>query len=226
MPLLILALLCLVPGVALLALGIVGLRRRRLARALLGGTAGGILLVCGVILLTAGNQLDRFAAVWDSPARYEIRFERKAPQYFIAELSSPEGDTVLYGMHGDEWRLDVRVLSWGPLAALGLNSLYHLRALRSRYTDLDQGPLEPPETHYFEPTGPQAPWPWLVAGYEALTRGRTTLLEPGYLPMADGAIFQISVTPKGIVIQPRNAAAERAMRRRQVRRATRRPTLS
>lgn len=214
MQLFILGLLFVVPGIVLVAFGIIGLRRRQLVPAMLWSAAGGILLTCGAVLLAAGNQLDRFAAVSTSPATFEIRFERQAPQYFIAELSSPAGVGGRYGLHGDEWRLDVRAFSWGPLARLGLDTLYHLRALRSRYTDLDKGPVQPPETHYFEPSGSENPWPWLVWGYEALTAGKTTLLEPGYMPMADGAVFQISVTHQGIVIQPRNTAAQRAINRR------------
>lgn len=210
----VLGLLFLVPGVVLVAFGIIGLRRRQAVPGILGSVVGGILLACAAVLLTAGNQLDRFAAVSTSPATFEIRFEQQTPQYYIAALRSPAGEGGRYGLHGDEWRLDVRVFSWGPLARMGLDTLYHLRALRSRYTDLDKGALQPPETHYFEPASSENPWPWLVWGYEALTFGKTTLLEPGYIPMADGAVFQVSVTHQGVVIQPRNAAAQRAMRRR------------
>ena len=67
--------------------------------------------------------------------------------------AAPQGQTRKFTVHGDEWRIDARVLKWKPWAnVLGLDTQYRLDRLSGRYES-----TQPPET----PLQLWAPRRWL-----------------------------------------------------------------
>ncbi|HKE95733.1 MAG TPA: hypothetical protein VKB34_15565 [Povalibacter sp.] len=177
-----------------------------------GGSAlAGLLLLAGAgLFFVVSLNLHTYARLTFERPVAEIVFEAKGPQRFRATLTEmPGGEMQIFMLAGDEWQLDARVLKWrGWANLLGLDAQYRLERVSGRYRDLEQERHDE-RTVYALSENPgidmwllstQYPrWlPFVDAVYGSAT----------YMPMADGARFQVSITQSGLIARPLNAAAE------------------
>jgi hypothetical protein len=90
---------------------------------------------------------------------------------------------------------------------LGLDARYRLERVSGRYTDIAQERIDPRTVYALCEPGPFDLWtlardypgwlPFVDAVYGSAT----------YLPMADGATYEVTLTQSGLVARPQNAAA-------------------
>lgn len=202
-------------GVLMLGTSAARLRRRRRFAAARAGTGGGLCLalalLAGAILLNL-HTYQRLS--YEQPVA-GLRFVAVGDQHFQAALTTPDARLRLADMRGDEWQLDARVLKWQPLAnLLGFDALFRLERLSGRYRDIEAENHRPrsaialggeePGLNAFALARRMPRWAGLVdAEYGSAT----------YLPMADGAAYDITLTQSGLVARPANEAARAAMRR-------------
>jgi hypothetical protein len=141
-----------------------------------------------------------------------IEFRENTPGEFTARLMI-EGETdQLLTLKGDEWQIDARVVSWKPPATmLGLEPIYQLERLSGRYSDIEREVSEPRTVHALAEENVLDIWtiarrfPVLMPGVDAYYGTAT------YLPMADGARFEVSLSRDAIIARPLNDAARRAV---------------
>ena len=197
-------------GTLLLALSCQRLARARFLAA--GGSAltGLILLAIAALTFVVSLNLHTYARLTHEEPVAEIVFEARAPQRYRATLTGvPSGDMQIFMLAGDEWQLDARVLKWqGWANLLGLDAQYRLERVSGRYRDIEQerrdertvySLSENPGVDLWELSTRYPHWlPFVDAVYGSAT----------YLPMADGARYQISITQSGLIARPINAAAE------------------
>lgn len=141
-----------------------------------------------------------------------LSFTALGPQSFRATLTDSAGNIRTAELRGDDWQLDARVLKWkGFATVLGLDPVYRLERLEGRYRNAGQ------ESHDYHSVVElsadagldfwgfaqrNAGWmPWADAGYGSAT----------YLPMADGAQYQVSLSQTGLLARPANQAAQDAL---------------
>jgi hypothetical protein len=158
----------------------------------------------------------------------EIALKQLGPQYYEATVTKFDSagkpaDTRLYPVNGDDWRVEARVLKWKPWAnVLGLDSQYRLERLAGRYENIEQerhgarsvhdisGDDQPPEV-----LGQEIPWKpsvWETGrrlrphwdAVDTLYGGAT------YMPMTDGAKYEVWITQSGLIARPANPAAQAA----------------
>lgn len=207
------ALVIAVFGLLLLALACQRLFRGRVLAAT-GSALGGCLLLCtAALLFVIALNLHTYARLTHEEPIAEIVFEARGPQRFRATLSrtSTEEDMQMFVLAGDEWQLDARVLKWKGWANLfGLDAQYRLERVSGRYRDIAQerndertvyGLCENPglDVWMLSQKHPQR-LPIVDAIYGSAT----------YMPMADGARYQISITQSGLIARPLNEAAQAA----------------
>lgn len=140
-----------------------------------------------------------------------VSFRKIAPRTFQATVSLPGGDKHSYRLRGDLWQISARIIQWdGLLSLLGLSPAYQLGRISGRYISLAAERTKEHtvyalhrETFGFDLwESAQQGWsPFIDARYGSAT----------YLPMADGAIYEITLSSTGLVGRPLNARAERAM---------------
>ncbi len=188
------------------------LRRGRIVRAggaAAGGLTTGSLCAIGAILAVSYASYGRltseqtvgtieFIAVGDE--RYEVRLMIEGERDRIVTLS------------GDEWQLDARVVSWTPPATiLGLDPIYRLERLSGRYTDVERELSRERTVHALSETTALDVWqlandyPLLLPGVDAYYGTAT------YLPMANGARYEISMSRDALLARPANDAARDAI---------------
>lgn len=187
-------------GVFAAAALLLGLRRwldhrRYAALAHLAGAAALGWLALGTWDL--GRGLAAYEPRIDGRPVAEIAFERIAPGRFRATLTRlPGGRMQVFGMQGEQWRIEARLLDWqGRALALGPVPRYRLEQLESRRTGDPAQPQGPCCSRYALARH-DGPDPWQAAGERrilarAIVPGRAA---SPYAAMEDGAVFR--VTPK------------------------------
>jgi len=138
---------------------------------------------------------------------------RKGDREYTAMFTYPGPDLQVFDLRGDDWQLDARVLKWsGPANLLGFNTLYRLDRISGRYTKIEDEKTAPRTVHAMRPPDLIDTWqlardhkewvmPWIDAVYGSAT----------YVPMADGAVYEVRVSPTGLLARPLNDVARKAV---------------
>jgi len=141
-----------------------------------------------------------------------IEFRRIAPDTYRARVMVRGEVDQLFELGGDEWQMDARIVNWkAPATILGLEPIYRLERLSGRYSDIERERSEPRTVHALTETGAIDVWtvaqrfPVLLPGVDA-HYGTAT-----YVPMADGARFEVSLTRDAIIARPVNNKARDAV---------------
>jgi hypothetical protein len=203
--LLLLGLLCFVAAIR-------RLRRRRLMGGALGGaTALVLFLLAAATGLIAVNLRTYQRLTYEQPAG-ELQLTRTGEREFNAMLTYPTGEHAGFILNGDDWQIDARVLKWHGFAELlGFNAAYRLERISGRYGGIEDEQRQPRSVYSLNPPEHLDLWslahryrswvPWVDALYGSAT----------YLPMADGALYQINVSQSGLIARPLNQAAREAV---------------
>ncbi len=186
-------------------------RRRVLGGVLIGATALIFILLSAVAALIAGSLLTYQRLSVERPAG-ELQLTRTGDREFNASLTYPGGAHANFALRGDEWQIDSQVLKWHAFANLaGFDTVYRLERIGGRYTRVEDERSRPRSVYSLNPPQFIDPWdlvhryhswvPWVDALYGSAT----------FLPMADGALYEITVSQSGLVARPLNQAARDAV---------------
>lgn len=183
-----------------------------------------VVRACGscVLCLTSAAILGAGAMLFLSYASYQrlieerpvssIEFRRISPEEFQARLSIVGQADQFFVLRGDEWQMDARIVTWKPpMTVLGLDPVYQLDRLSGRYAEIDREQSEARTVHSLTPARPTDVWhlarrfPLLTPGIDA-HYGTAT-----YVPMADGARFDVTLSRDALIARPANDRAQRAI---------------
>lgn len=117
-------------------------------------------------------------------------------------------------LDGDLWQLDVRQLKWKGLADLiGLKQGYRLEVLSGRFFSIEQQELAQ-FTHVELAKSLYGAdfWQGLRTLNKDLFVVDANALRVNYLPIADGAVYSVSLAPTGLLAKPLNSAAQQALK--------------
>lgn len=135
----------------------------------------------------------------------------KQDQHFDLTIAAVDGLEQRFEIYGDQWQLDVRLLTWiGPLAVLGNKPLYRLDRISGRYVSLEQARNAKQSLYELNASSgidlwqilQQVPF-WIDANYGSAV----------YMPMENGAVYAIHLTTKGMNVRPVNSIAERLLQK-------------
>jgi len=188
------------------------LRRRRVMGGMAHGAAALIFFLAAACAVLIGSNLRTYQRLsYEQPAG-ELQLSRVADRRFDAVLSYPDGERANFPLRGDEWQVDARVLKWHAFANLvGFDAAYRLERISGRYSNIEDERIQPRTVYELHSPGRIDPWelihryrawvPWMDALYGSAT----------FLPMADGALYEIKVSQSGLVARPLNQAAREAV---------------
>ncbi|MCA6064019.1 hypothetical protein [Thalassolituus marinus] len=169
------------------------------------------------MLLLAGSVISVFMLVdlWsyrqllDEEPLATVSIYELGDQQFDLTLVDASGKEQRFKLMGDQWQLDVRLLVWkGPVVALGAMPVYRLDRISGRYLSLEQERTS--ERTVYTLTDSR----WFDL-WSAL-KGHKLWLEAEsgqavYMPLVNGAVFSVHLTPKGMIARPLNDVAEEAL---------------
>lgn len=180
---------------------------------MIGGA--GAAAAAGFVAL-AGMNVQTYARLTHERPVATLSLDQLGPQHFEAELSLPETEgrpasRRTYEIHGDEWRIEARVLRWKPWAnVLGLDSQYQLDRLSGRYIETEDERTAERSVHDLRPESRVDLWA-LGRRYGILSNAVDTLYGSGAaMPMADGAEYEVWITQSGLIARAANSEAEEA----------------
>lgn len=205
-------------GVVFLGAGLSSLFRGRILSGVLGAIGGGGILAGGAAIALFGMNLQTFQRLTYEQPVAQISLAQTGPQRFDATLTLPDGTVREMPLAGDEWRIEAQVLRWRPWAnVLGLNAQYRLERLSGRYRSVDQELTAERTAHdlTLPATGERQPWDldaWLLARRMSRHVDAVDTLygSAAYMPMADGAAYEVWLTQSGLIARPANPAANTA----------------
>ena len=186
-------------------------RRRpvRATRSLAGGTASACAGGASIMLAFSYYGYDRLI---DEQYVGRIQFSQSAPEQYVARLMVENEQDRMYELLGNEWQIDARVVTWKPPATLlGLDPIFRLDRLSGRYAEIDDERSKVRSVHALSEPVTMDVWqfalkyPKIMPGVDAHYGTET------YLPMADDAIFEVTMTRTGLIARPGNEAANKAV---------------
>lgn len=142
-----------------------------------------------------------------------LTFEKIEDQHYSATLVDKEGNQKLFNIRGDQWQLDARIIKWqGYFASFGIKPAFRLERISGRYYDLEKETTAKRTAYAIHPSlyGLDLwhilnQYPNLVPVIDAIYGTAT------YLPMKDGALFEVTLSNTGILARPLNEAAREAV---------------
>ncbi|HEY1314785.1 MAG TPA: hypothetical protein VGE92_12960 [Steroidobacteraceae bacterium] len=188
------------------------LRQRKVISGLFHGATALVLILVGVGAALLLTNLRTYQRLSFEQRAGELQLTRTGDRQFNAVLSYPNGERANFALRGDEWQVDARVLKWHAFANLvGFDTAYRLERLSGRYSRVEDEVAQPRTAFSLNPPQHIDPWvlvhryrswvPWIDAVYGSAA----------FLPMADGALYEISVSQSGLIARPLNQAARDAV---------------
>jgi hypothetical protein len=188
------------------------LRRRRVFGALTCGTGALVLFLAAACTVLIGANLRTYQRLTFEQPAGELQLTRTGDRTFTAVLTYPNGQHADFQLQGDEWQVDARVLKWHAFSnLLGFDAAYRLERISGRYSKIEDERSAPHTVYELNAAGRIDPWelvhryrawiPWVDALYGSAT----------FLPMADGALYEIKVSQSGLLGRPLNHAARDAI---------------
>jgi hypothetical protein len=199
-------------GVLLLFAAVRRLRRRRVIGGVMTGATALVLILLSVCALLVAANLGTYQRLSFEQSAGELQLSGTGPREFNAVLTYPTGERANFSLRGDEWQIDARVLKWHAFSNLiGFDTAYRLERVGGRYASVEDERAQARTVYALNPPERIDPWdlvhryhswiPWVDAVYGSAT----------FLPMADGALYEIKVSQSGLVARPLNQAARDAV---------------
>ncbi len=184
-------------------------RMLRASGSFAGSVAFAAVGFAGFVLLSS---LYSYGRLTDEVVVASIQFSEEGPDEFTARLMIDGRLDQFLPMLGDEWQIDARVVTWKPPATiLGLDPIYRLERLSGRYSDVERERTETRTVHALADDRALDIWN-LAQEYPALTPGIDAYYGTAtYVPMADGARFEVSLSRDALKARPLNDAARNAV---------------
>ncbi len=177
----------------------------------LRGTCGlAFIGLAGLMGLVAYDLLG-YAPLPEGKPLVTLSFKAEGPLYRVSLLEGGHERSVT--LEGDLWQLDARLLQWKGLAALiGLQPGYRLEKLSGRFLAIEQQTLAQHARVELarSPYGIDL-WRWLRIGQHDLLMFDPQARRVNFLPIADDAVYAVSLTPTGLLAQPMNQSAKQAL---------------
>lgn len=165
------------------------------------------LVACTIIaLLSLLDVLSYKQLLSETPIATISMYEVKPQHFDVTLIATGSEKEQRFEMHGDQWQLDARLLTWaGPIAALGKKPLYRLDRISGRYISLEQARNAEQSVYGLESSGAIDIWQilkvipsWIDANYGSAV----------YMPMENGAVYSVYLTSKGMNVRPVNSIAK------------------
>ncbi|KEF32338.1 hypothetical protein D777_00972 [Marinobacter nitratireducens] len=185
------------------------LRPRWLLGWLKGMAVFGVLLF-GLYTLAVAVNVARYQSLSGMQTVASIATTKQAERLWRVTFEPVEGAPTIETVNGDQWQVDARIIRFaGPLRWLGIAPGYRLERLSGRYTSLELERTAPRSVIQLSDTGWLDLWdldqefdlPFVEGVY-----GNAT-----FMPMRDGAVFEVRLSSSGLVAVPMNEAARQAV---------------
>jgi len=200
-----------------LAAPLVVLAFRRLRRLkLIGGTfflgSGALVLALALVAASLTLNLVTYARLTHEQQAAHVTTRQLGERRYVATVQVPREPARHYELAGDEWQIDARVLKWrGFATVIGFDTAYRLERLSGRYSDVAAERSARRTVYSLAPESGLDLWSLVRRHHRYLPLADALYGSAAYVPMAEGAEYDVSVSASGLVVRPANEAARKAV---------------
>lgn len=180
----------------------------------LRGMAGFALLALAALFVFVCLDLVSYQRILSDKPILTISFQKQDEQFYTSTVSYiEEGTEAKYELYGEQWQIDARVIRWrGLIAMFGTKPGYRLDRLSGRYYSLEDERRKKRSVHQLVQSEYGFDmWHWMKDNGSFLSIFDAVYGSATYLPMEDGAIYQVSLSSSGLVSTPLNGIARDAV---------------
>jgi hypothetical protein len=138
-----------------------------------------------------------------------VEFTELKPQQYVAMVHL-EDKTSYYELNGDQWQIDARVLSWRGMFTP--SSSYRFNRISGRYVDIFDETSRPRSVYEIDQVQSYVDVWQIVRSNDTLAQWVSA--DQGssvFMPMADKALYSISLGQHGLIARAVNSAARQAI---------------
>lgn len=179
----------------------------------LKGMFGLSLLAIGVAIGLVAYDVYSYKQILVGQPVATINFEVIEDQFYDAVVVDANGKEQRFTLHGDQWQLDARIIKWqGYFSGFDIKPAFRLDRLSGRYYDIQKETAEkrtayslvksPLELDVWRLINENAHWFPVIDAFYGTAR---------YLPMKNGAMYELSLTNTGLNVRPLNDVAGSAV---------------
>lgn len=197
---------------ALLLLGVIGsLLSGKFFKAFRGLTGGGFFLALAAAISLLALNIQSYARLsWEEPVAV-VAVAAKGDRTFDVTVTETGQPAQIYSLSGDQWQMDARVITWKPWAnILGLDTQFELQRLWGRH-------LSGPERNTAAAQDLLVRRPGIDVVSLSHSMGNWAPFSQRefgsavFMPLADGAQYEVRISQKALVVDPINPIAEQAV---------------
>jgi hypothetical protein len=178
---------------------------------------GGVVLGAAAVIALVGLNLQTYSRLTHEQLAAEVTLRQTGPDAYTASVARADAKGVLqapkeYPLTGDAFRMEADVIVFQPWAnIIGADALYRFNRIQGRWDSEAKEIAMPPK-------------PWSMRDTTGLDIFRLPLGKANPLkhvdaeflggvaqPMADGAVYEVSMSQKGLIVRPKNEAATKAI---------------
>ncbi len=177
------------------------------------GMFGLCLLAVGLVIGLMAFDVYRYKQILHEQVVATISLEKNGEQQFTAILVDSKGNEQKFNLRGDQWQLDARIFKTkGYLSTFGLRPAYRLERISGRYYDLAQEHAGPRTAYALNESlyGVDV-WKWINQYPRWMPVVDAVYGSATFLPMADRALYEITLSHTGLLARPLNREAEEAV---------------
>lgn len=180
----------------------------------LRGTLGVFLLLFTALAALTGVDFLSYKSAKSGEAFVTLSLRKREGNTYFVELQESSGALHKLEVEGQQWQLQVRMFSWPPLlSTVGLGAGYQLESISGRFIELQLDNLvggKPPQPLHSD--GLIDAWAFLNAHPAVVPFLTAHTATPGFIPMADGAIYDVKAEGPNVTAVPMNDAAKNALK--------------
>lgn len=188
------------------------LKRKRIVSSLIWSGQGIIVFSVFIIVLLVYSNLHTYQRLTYEAVIADVYVRQLEYQKYQLSVSysTHENDQQYYVLEGDQWQLDARILKWkGWANLLGLDSFYQLDRLTGRFDDVELARQTLPSIYNLAPESRGIDLWKMKKLFQSKMSFVDTLFGQGvFMPMLDGAHFQLSIGQSGLLVRPVNDIAK------------------
>ncbi len=180
----------------------------------LRGMLGIFLLGASVMLVLVALDLLSYQQLTQEKPVGTISFAKQGDKTYTARvLLVGDEEEQIFTLKGDQWQMDARVIRWeGLFNLLGAEPGFRLDRLSGRYYSLAEE-RSAERTVYSLKTSAYGFdfWQWVQENGQYMPWVEAVYGSATFVPMVDGALYQVTLTRSGLAAHPLNDAARTAL---------------
>ena len=181
---------------------------------------GGVLLIGAGAIGLVGLNMQTYTRLTHEQLAAQVKLEWTGPDSYNAIVQRADkygllGPEEVYPLTGDSFRMEADVITFKPWAnVLGVDALYRFDRIQGRFDSEAKEEADPPKPHSMRnekginvfrlPMGESNPFERVDAEF----------INGVAVPMADGAIYEVQMSQRGLIPRAKNEIAEQAVAER------------